>query len=115
MKVYRTIREPRLGADWVLKRRRMLLAEMRPVLDGEHMGPVPGGAFRYDFMCDMNVGGHATIGVLGSAYAETDEAPETGEIVKVNGIQVRVLRSEQIAAYGDRYVRYEIEIERFKG
>lgn len=115
MKTYRTIREPRLGGDWALKRRRMVLAEMRPVLDNEDMGPVPRSAFRYDFMCDMNVAGHATTGALGSAYADTDDAPETGEIVKVNGIQLRVIRAEQVAAYGDRYVRYEIEIERFKG
>lgn len=112
MRKFQTVSDPRLGADWVLRRRRMMLAEMRPVIDNESMGPVPDSPARFDFFCDLRTAAGVHMGPLGSAYGEDDEAPENGEIVKVNGIPVRVLKVTTLMRSDYRLVRYEIEIER---
>jgi hypothetical protein len=112
VKRFQTIADPRLGADWSLRRKRMMLAEMRPVLEGESVGPVPNLPAQFDFMCDMNLGSRVGVGILGSADGQYDDAPEEGEIVKVNGVAVRAVSVTEVVSSG-RYSRFEIEIERF--
>jgi hypothetical protein len=63
-------------------------------------------------MCDLQTAAGVHVGVLGSAYGSEEEVPEVEEIVKVNGVPVRVLQVETAVRSGDRYVQYEIEIER---
>lgn len=112
MKSFQTISDPSLGADWVLRRRRMMLKEMRPVIDNQSMDPIPDTPARFDFFCDMRTAAGVHMGPFGSAYGEENEAPEDGEVVKVNRIPVRVLRVKTLMRNDYKFVHYEIEIER---
>jgi hypothetical protein len=106
---FQTITDPAGGVEYHRRRKLMLLAEMRPVIEGESLGHPPRTAARFDFICDARMTGH--MAAVGSAYEDSDP-PEQNELVKVNGVEVRVLAVQMTVTCDSNYIQYEIEIER---